>query len=187
MWKFPGKGSNPHQSSNQGCCSDNAGSWTLCATSELPNIYLMILCLLFYYAFKMHVRNTFQTVKTCLLVRKGPLPWEDPKTFWEPDENGRWVGLMNKRDPEKSVCPRLSGLGSGISLCFRFCVSCMSTFAGTVSFLWDSWLPENTQHREGSWKKWEESSFSHCYQLWRLYFATSTSFLSPLTLTTRHN
>lgn len=78
MWKFPGKGSNPHQSSNQGCCSDNAGSWTLCATSELPNIYFMILCLLFYYAFKMHVRNTFQLKLVCWW-EKAPSPGRIPK------------------------------------------------------------------------------------------------------------
>ena len=38
--KFPGQRSNPHHSSNLGCCSDNAGSSTCCATEEFqdPNV-----------------------------------------------------------------------------------------------------------------------------------------------------
>lgn len=72
----------------------------------------------FYYpvlhpAFKMHVRNTFQTVTICLLVRKGLPPLGDPKTI-----SGKLVRLdlgldswVNKRDPEKSVCWRLRWAG----------------------------------------------------------------------------
>ena len=34
-WKFPGQGLNPHHSSGQSHCSDNAGSSTHCTTREL--------------------------------------------------------------------------------------------------------------------------------------------------------
>ena len=36
MWKFPGRGSNPHHSNDQSPCSANAGSLTFCATGEHP-------------------------------------------------------------------------------------------------------------------------------------------------------
>ena len=40
MWKFPGQGSNPHNSSNQSQSSDNARSLTCRATREPPKLLL---------------------------------------------------------------------------------------------------------------------------------------------------
>ena len=39
MWKFPGQGSNSCHRSNGSHNSDNTGSLTHCATTELPSIY----------------------------------------------------------------------------------------------------------------------------------------------------
>ena len=41
MWKFPGQGSNLHQSSNLSCCSDNAISLSHCTKMELPIFFLI--------------------------------------------------------------------------------------------------------------------------------------------------
>ena len=43
--KFIGQGLNPHYSSNPGCCSDNAGSLTCCATREHSCLHFLTIFL----------------------------------------------------------------------------------------------------------------------------------------------
>ena len=45
MWKFPGKGWNPHHSSDLRHCSDKAGSSTQLKHQGIPFVFLMIVIL----------------------------------------------------------------------------------------------------------------------------------------------
>ena len=41
MWKFLGQGLNLNHNRDRSCCSDNAGSLTLCTTRDLQDIYVL--------------------------------------------------------------------------------------------------------------------------------------------------
>ena len=55
--KFPVQGSNPHHSSNQSHCSENAGSLTHCTTRELLSVCCLSHVVFCYSKYKISVRN----------------------------------------------------------------------------------------------------------------------------------
>ena len=59
MWNFPGQRWKPCHSSDPGCCSDNTGSLTCCATRELLRKLFFLSCEMFLKCGKADCRRFF--------------------------------------------------------------------------------------------------------------------------------
>ena len=71
MWKFLGQGSNLCHSSDQGCCSDDVGYLTRCATGEfrvITFLYLYNIYNIYYIYIYIYIPPNYGFIGKCFLI-----------------------------------------------------------------------------------------------------------------------